>query len=817
MILAPSLRRVKSRKYFDYLIQTPYSPKFQALTLNYIILSKSSNPVNFYHGHQMFDESPQEDISHYNSLLFQCSRDNLYIDALNLFKLIHRSGSLNESSFSCAFKVCGCLFDDVVGKQVHSQCIKVGVLGDVSVGTSVLDMYMKTNNVGDGDRVFEEMGEKNVVSWTSLLAGYTRNGLADRAIGLVSLMQVEGVKPNPFTFSTVLGALADKGAVEKGVQVHTVIVKNGFESTTFVANSLINMYSKSGMVIEAKAVFDGLLSKNTVSWNGMISGLVTNGRDLEAVDLFYKMRLADVSLTESSFITIIKICVNLKELSFLRQLHSRVIRNGFKFDLSIKTALMVSYTKCREMDDAFKLFSDMHGVQNVVSWTALISGYLQNGEKEQSVHLFCQMRREGFSLNHFTYSSILAAHPILSLFQIHAEVIKTNYENSASVGTALLDAYVKIGNTKEAAKVFEVIEEKDIVAWSAMLAGYAQAEDTERAVTVFCKMLKEGVRPNEFSFSSVLNACNAPVAAAEQGKQFHACSIKSGFNNALCVSSALVTMYAKRGNIESANEVFKRQQERDLVSWNSMISGYAQHGYGRKALIVFEEMRREKVEMDSVTFIGVISACTHVGMVKEGQSYFDMMVKDLCIAPTMEIYSCMIDLYSRAGKLEQALALIDEMPFPPGETIWRTLLAASRDVSHSFSDRIYMKLEELGIRLKDAGYQPDSNYVLHDVEDEVKEVILSQHSERLAIAFGLIATPPGTQIQIVKNLRIYTTEFQKTMWGQIWFSLSNRVMKNKKCFYPLTTNNKNYCCVREKMKKRETLKENTISLHILVY
>lgn len=777
----------------------------------------------------MFDESPQEDISHYNSLLFQCSRDNLYIDALNLFKLIHRSGSLNESSFSCAFKVCGCLFDDVVGKQVHSQCIKVGVLGDVSVGTSVLDMYMKTNNVGDGDRVFEEMGEKNVVSWTSLLAGYTRNGLADRAIGLFSLMQVEGVKPNPFTFSTVLGALADKGAVEKGVQVHTVIVKNGFESTTFVANSLINMYSKSGMVIEAKAVFDGLLSKNTVSWNGMISGLVTNGRDLEAVDLFYKMRLADVSLTESSFITIIKICVNLKELSFLRQLHSRVIRNGFKFDLSIKTALMVSYTKCREMDDAFKLFSDMHGVQNVVSWTALISGYLQNGEKEQSVHLFCQMRREGFSLNHFTYSSILAAHPILSLFQIHAEVIKTNYENSASVGTALLDAYVKIGNTKEAAKVFEVIEEKDIVAWSAMLAGYAQAEDTERAVTVFCKMLKEGVRPNEFSFSSVLNACNAPVAAAEQGKQFHACSIKSGFNNALCVSSALVTMYAKRGNIESANEVFKRQQERDLVSWNSMISGYAQHGYGKKALIVFEEMRREKVEMDSVTFIGVISACTHVGMVKEGQSYFDMMVKDLCIAPTMEIYSCMIDLYSRAGKLEQALALIDEMPFPPGETIWRTLLAASRvhrnlelgelaaeklislkpqdsaayvllsnlyaatgnwqertkvrklmderkvrketgyswievknktysfvagDVSHSFSDRIYMKLEELGIRLKDAGYQPDSNYVLHDVEDEVKEVILSQHSERLAIAFGLIATPPGTQIQIVKNLRV---------------------------------------------------------------
>ena len=174
---------------------------------------------------------------------------------------------------------------------------------------------------------------------------------------------------------------------------------------------------------------------------------------------------------------------------------------------------MVVYSKCSEMDEALRLFYTMRGVWNVVSWTAMISGYLQNGGAEQAVNLFFQMRREGIRPNHFTYSTVLTAHPTASLIQIHAQVIKTNYENSSSVGTALLDAYIKIGHISEAAKVFELIEEKDIVAWSAMLAGYSQAGDTEGAVKVFLRLTNEGVRPNEFTFSSVINACASSTAA----------------------------------------------------------------------------------------------------------------------------------------------------------------------------------------------------------------------------------------------------------------------------------------------------------------
>ena len=783
-----------------------------------------------HHAHHPFDKSTQKDLLNYNHLLFEYSRTHCNQEALNIFVGLHRSSlPVDGSTMSCVLKVCGCLFDQNVGRQVHCQCSKSGFVEDVSVGTALVDMYMKTENVGDGRRVFDEMGERNVVSWTSLLSGYVRNGLNDLALELFFLMQGEGIKPNPFTFATVFGALADDGMVKRGIQVHTMVIKNGFESTVSVCNSLINMYSKSGMVRDARAVFDSMEKRDEVSWNGMVAGCVTNGLDLEAFEMFYQMQLAGVMLTQMIFATMIKLCAKLKELGFARQLHCRVLKNGYCFDHNIRTALMVAYSKCSVMDDAFQLFSMMHGVQNVVSWTAMVSGYLQNGGTRQAVNLFCQMNREGVRPNHFTYSTILTAQPAISTFQLHAQVIKTNYEKSSSVGTALLDAYVKMGCIDEAAKVFELIDEKDIVAWSAMVAGYAQREDTEGAVKIYLWLAKEGVKPNEFTFCSIVNACAAPSAAIEQGKQFHACSIKSGLNNALCVSSALVTMYAKRGNIESANTVFKRQGERDLVSWNSMISGYAQHGHGKKALEIFEEMRRRNLEMDEITFIGVISACTHAGLVDEGQRYFNMMVKDHDIDPKMEHYSCMVDLYSRAGLLEKAMDVINGMPFPAGATVWRTLLAACHvhrnvelgklaaeklislqpqdsaayvllsniyaatgnwqerakvrklmdgrnvkkeagyswievknktysflagDLSHPSSDLIYSKLEGLSIRLKDAGYQPDTNYVLHDVEEEHKETILSQHSERLAIAFGLIATPPGTPIQIVKNLRV---------------------------------------------------------------
>ncbi|KAJ9555522.1 hypothetical protein OSB04_010136 [Centaurea solstitialis] len=812
-------------------LQTCYYNQCQPVASKIELENHSESGV-FRDAPNLFDEMPQRHVSaaDHNHLLFEYARTNNNLQALKHFLGIRRFGlQVNGASFSCVLKICGSLCDQILGNQIHCDCIKYGFVEDVSVGTSLIDMYTKTEGVWMAEKVFDEMPDRNVVSWTSMLTGYSSRGMHDRAVELFLQMQVEGIKPNPFTFATILGALADNGAIVKGMQVHTMVVKFGFELTTYVCNSLISMYSRSGMIQSAIAVFDGMEVRDAVSWNGMIAGLVANGNYLVALDLFRKMRLSGVKLTQAIFVTILKLCANIKETRFAKQLHCVVSKNGMESDPNLKTALMVSYTKGCEMDDSSKLFGSMNGVKNVVSWTALIGGYMQKRCTEKAANLFRQMCREGVRPNDFTYSTVLAAHPTISPFQIHAQVIKTNYESATSVGTALLDAYMKIGNTNDAIRVFETVDEKDIVSWSAILAGFAQSGDVDGAVGVFRQLANNGVRPNEYTFSSILNACASPTAAVEQGKQFHVGAIKEGYNDTLCVSSALVTMYAKRGNIEGANKVFQRQPERDLVSWNSMISGYAQHGYGKKALEIFEELRKEKLEMDDITFIGVITACTHAGLVDEGERYFDMMVKDLNIDPTPEHYSCMADLYSRAGLLEKAMALIDGMPFPAGATIWRSLLAACRvhknvelgklagdklmslrpqdsaayvllsnlyattgdwqerakvrklmdernvkkeagfswieiknktysfvagDTSHPSSGLIYAKLKELSLRLRDAGYLPDTSYVLHDVEDEHKEDILFGHSERLAIAFGLIATPRGVSLQIVKNLRV---------------------------------------------------------------
>lgn len=783
-----------------------------------------------HNAQKVFDQIPLRSLKEYNQMLFYFSRNDQTQQALDLFLYLCRSGlPIEGTTFSCILKVCASSSDAIVGRQVHCQCIKCGVLQDVSVGTALVDMYMKNEAVRDGRRVFDEMGERNVVSWTSLIAGYSSNGHNDRALELFCQMRVEGYMPNQYTATAAVGALANEGATETRFQIHTMVIKHGFETLTSVCNSLINMYSKSGMLRDARTIFNSMENKNSVSWNSMITGQVTNGQDLEAMEMFYYMQLSGVKLNQITFTTIIKSCASLKELGFIRQLHSMFLKSGHSTDQSIITALMAAYLKCKEIDDAFDLLSLMHGGQNVVSWTAMINGYLQSGSTEHAVNLFSQMRREGVKPNHFTYSTILKVQHAVSISQIHAEVIKVNYEKSSSVGTALLDAYVKVRNISDAVRVFEIIEAKDIIAWSAMIGGYSQIGETEGAVKTFIQLAKEGTRPNEFTFSSIINACASPTASVEQGKQFHGYAIKMRLNNALCVSSALVTMYSKRGNIESAYEVFKRQGERDLVSWNSMISGYAQHGHAKKALEVFEKMQKQNLEVDAITFIGVISACTHAGLVDEGQSYFNLMVNDHRINPTIEHYSCMVDLYSRAGLINKAMDIINGMPFPPCATVWRTLLAACRvhrnmelgklaaeklislqpqhsaayvllsnmyaaagkwqeranvrklmekrrvkkeagyswievknkthsflagDLSHPLSDRIYSKLADLNTRLKDAGYQPDTNYVFHDVEDEHKEAILSQHSERLAIAFGLIATAPEVPIQIVKNLRV---------------------------------------------------------------
>ncbi|KAL6609888.1 hypothetical protein ACP70R_039857 [Stipagrostis hirtigluma subsp. patula] len=782
---------------------------------------------------QAFDVIPSRDAAAGSGrALFDYARRGQVRQALDHFLAARRLGGrrVGGATLSCVLKVCGSVPDRVLGEQLHGLCLRLGHdRGDVSVGTSLVDMYMKCCSVEEGRKVFDGMPERNVVTWTSLITGYFQTGAHSHVMELFFRMRAEGILPNPFTFASVLSAVASQGAHDLGRRVHAQSVKFGCRSTVFVCNSLMNMYAKCGLVEEAKAVFCGMENRDMVSWNTLMAGLLLNGCELEALQLFHESRAVMAKLTQSTYSTVIKLCANLKQLGLVRQLHSCILKQGFYSDGNAMTALMDAYCKCGELDDALNIFLLMPGSQNVVSWTAMISGCIQNGDMPLAVVLFNRMREGGVLPNEFTYSTMLTVSLANLPPQIHAQVIKTNYQRSPPVGTALLAYYSKLCSTEEALYLFKMIDQKDIVAWSALLTCYAQAGDCDGATNVFIKMTMQGLKPNEFTISSVIDACASPTAGIDLGKQFHAISIKYSCHDGICVSSALVSMYARKGSIESAQSVFERQTDRDLVSWNSMISGYAQHGYSQKALDIFRQMEAEGVEMDGITFLAVIMGCTHAGLVEEGQRYFDSMVRDHKISPTMEHYACMVDLYSRAGRLDETMTLIGRMPFPAGPIVWRTLLGACRvhqnvelgklaaekllslepldsatyvllsniysaagkwkerdevrklmdtrevkkeagcswiqiknkvhsfrayDRTHPLSDQIYTKLKAMTARLKQEGYCPNTSFVLHDMAEEQKEAMLAMHSERLALAFGLIATPPGTPLQIVKNLRV---------------------------------------------------------------
>eukprot|EP01018_Ginkgo_biloba_P025502 Gb_26010 [translate_table: standard] len=563
------------------------------------------------------------------------------------------------------------------------------------------------------------------------------------------------------SYHRLLQVCIDMKALAEGKRVHAHMIRNGFQPGVFLWNRLISMYVQCGSLEDARQVFDKITSRNVFSWNIMIAGYTRYGRVRDARQLFDKMPERDV-----------------------------------------------------------------------VSWNAIIAGYGQNEHSEETLRLFCQMQHAGMKPNQFSFASALSTCGHLSAAeegkQVHAYIIKVGFEFNVILINSMLDMYSKCKNMDYARKLFDKIPERDVISWTAMAAGYAQNGHGEQALKLFSQMQCAAIKPDVIIFPIIISA-SASLAALEQGKQVHVYIVKNGTESNVFVSSALVNMYAKCGIIKDADKVFEKMDERNVVSWNTMISGYAQNGYAKEAIQLFEQMIRTSMNPNYVTFIAVISACCHAGLVDEGCCYFNSMINDHCIAPRADHYACMVDLLGRAGRLNEAEILIDNMPFEPDAIIWGALLSACRiygnvelgkraakqlfklepqcagpyvllsniyasagrwddvtevrnmmkdkgvkkepgcswieagnkvhtflaeDRSHPQTEEIYATLEELAGKMKETGYVPDTNFVLHDVHEEHKENSLCYHSEKLAIAFGLINIPPGLPIRIIKNLRV---------------------------------------------------------------
>lgn len=511
--------------------------------------------------------------------------------------------------------------------------------------------------------------------------------------------------------------------------------------------------------------------------------------------------------------------------------HGFVIQAGLQSDTLTSNILINMYSKCSFINAARGVFDRM-SARSMVSWNTIISAYTRNGNHKMALELFVLMLRERTSFSEFTMSSVLCACSaklsVDECKQLHAMALKFAMDSNVFVGTSMLDVYAKCNMIKEAFSVFSSMSEKSSVTWSSMIAGFVQNSLYEEALALLHKAQRLDLERTQFTLSSALTAC-AGLAVSIEGTQLHAVLVRSGIDAYIFVITSLIDVYSRCGCIEEAYVIFQHFEDKNIVVWNAMISGFSRYSRTNEALMLFENMKQNGMNPNEVTYISVLSACSHFGLVEKALDVFDSLMNDNILQPNVIHYSCMVDVLGRAGLINEAWDLICQMPFNATASMWGSLLGSCRihghinlakvaaehlfeiepnnaanhvllanlyaankkwtevattrkflkdsgarkelakswievkntveifvagDVSHPRILEVYTKIEDMENEMKKLSYKVQTKYDLHDVCEEEKEMLLKYHSEKLALAFGLINLPPGLPIRIHKNLRV---------------------------------------------------------------
>lgn len=447
------------------------------------------------------------------------------------------------------------------------------------------------------------------------------------------------------------------------------------------------MYSKCGSVDDAVSVFDfpSDVDRNAFAYNAVIAGFIANARAAEGLEFYRRMREMGVAADKFTFPCVIRACCDLMEVFEVRKIHGVLIKLGLELDLFVGSALVNTYLKFGLMEDAREVFEELPE-RDVVLWNAMVNGFAQIGRFDEALEVFRSMSKEGVVPSNFTVTGVLSIFAVMEDFNngraVHGFVIKTGYDSGVVVLNALIDVYGKCKCTKDALVIFEMMDEKDIFSWNSILSVHEQGGDHGCTLRLFDRMLGGGVLPDLVTITAVLPACSN-LAALMHGREIHGYMIRSslgkdGYREDVLVSNALMDMYAKCGSMRNAYLVFDTMRTKDVASWNIMIMGYGMHGYGNEAVDMFRRMCEAQLNPDEVTFVGVLSACNHAGLLRQGREFLTQMETKYGVIPTIEHYTCVIDMLGRAGKLKEAYELVRTMPIEANPVVWRALLAACR-------------------------------------------------------------------------------------------------------------------------------------------
>eukprot|EP00250_Pteridium_aquilinum_P019319 c24389_g6_i1 orf=603-2297(+) len=517
----------------------------------------------------------------------------------------------------------------VHAKRLHAHICNYGV--ENWLHNHLVPLFVDCGDIFHAHQVFNQAAHRTEYAWNSIVQGFVEYSRPQQALDLYQKMQEDGTHPNKYTFVALLKACAKLKNGKMGRQLREELAVNGFEEDSFVGSTLVYMYAKCGMIEEAREVFDGLRVRDAVAWNALITGYADHGLGHEALHFLEKMQAEGVCPNAITYICILKICSNLGFTNRGKEIHIGIVKAGLEREHFASNTLVDMYSKFGLLEEAWGLFKELE-LQDVLSWTSLITGCADHDQCEQALLYLRQMRSQGFAPDGVTLASSLKAcgkiKDIQNGEEVHAEIVKKGLDKDPFIGNALADMYVKCRSIAEAEVVFDNLPGRDIVSWNTLITGYIEEGLGERVLKCLDQMKGDGICPDDVTYLSCLKICGS-MRDVRKGQKIHSEIIMKGFEMDHFIGSSLVDMHAKCGMLAEAREVFNKLPMHDVVLWNSLIAEYVEKGLVDDALDCLEQMQRDNVNFDVITFVfslkifGSIGAmdsshCTHALIVKRG-------------------------------------------------------------------------------------------------------------------------------------------------------------------------------------------------------
>ncbi|KAI3895717.1 hypothetical protein MKW98_025508 [Papaver atlanticum] len=591
---------------------------------------------------------------------------------------------------------------------------------------------INSGDIENARKLFNKIPQPDIRLWTILISAHTKHGFPKESVEIYSDLLKRNIEPDRLVLQSVAKACAVLADLVKAKKVHEDAVRFGFESDLLLGNALIDMYGKCRFVQGAKKVFSELSTRDVISWTSILACYINCGFPREALRILREMCSSGVKPNTITVSSALPACSDLKDLNSGREIHGFAVRNLMGDNVFVSSALVNMYANCASIRNSELVFENM-SQRDIVSWNVILASQFSNGQCDKALNFFQQMMDEGVKL--------------------------------------------------------------DSASWNSVISGCMQNGRTQEALELFVRMQDLGFKPNNITVASVLPACT-DLESLRGGREIHGYSYRHQHFEDIVVGTSLVFMYAKCGELDLSRRVFDNLLRRDTIAWNTMILANSMHGNGEEALSLFHKMLNSGVKSNSITFTGVLSGCSHSRLVDEAQSILSSMSKDYMIEPDADHYSCMVDVLGRSGQLKKAYEFILEMPVQPTAGAWGALLGACRvyknadlgkiaakrlfeiepenpgnyvllsnilvtaklwddaskiremmrdrgifkmpgcswiqvknkvytfvagDKENDKSDEIYSFLDELGEKMRFAGYMPNTDYVLQDVDQEEKE------------------------------------------------------------------------------------------------